>query len=388
MDSLRVLFFISSLSCGGAENHLLNLCGYLAGRGDQVSVCSLSAGGDDLEDRFRESGARIYYLNLPSLASLINPLYLIRLGRLVREISPDLIHAHLYHAEAAASAASLFTDAPLVVTRHSFGLEFNGIRRLISRLASSRVSHLIAVSPQAAAEAKSTGLDGKRLSVIESGVDTELFRPLSESSREKDRRALAVSLFGMERSEDMLLTGSLGGLRPVKNFPLFLQMARELRNMDRPFSERLRFVIFGEGKKREELIALADKMDIGDVTAFPGMTRKPQKVLPLLDLFVLTSDSEGVPVALLEAMSCGLPCVASRVGGIPDVVGQGTILPEAGDLKGFVQGARSLLGDEKRRARMGAANRELAAERYALGIWGGRNLEVYKSLLTAEDSQP
>ncbi|MFO7914404.1 MAG: glycosyltransferase [Candidatus Krumholzibacteriales bacterium] len=387
MKSIRILFFISSLNCGGAENHLLNICRFLSGQGHYAAVCSLSGGGDDLEEKFRELGTGLSYLNLPSLASFCNPARVGRLRRIVKTAAPDIIHAHLYHAEATAALGSLFCDAPLIVTRHSSGLEFNGFRRLVTGAASSRIDRLIAVSSQAADEASKTGTDRERISVIESGIDTDLFRPLSGDQREKERRNYLNRLFGSDGEKPLILIGSVGGLRPVKNFELFLRMAGRLTNSGSGLSQRLRFVITGEGGQRERLRKLIDELDIGDVTAMPGRTESPEKVIPLFDIFVLTSDSEGVPVAFLEAMSCGVPCVASRVGGIPDAAAGNSLLPEAGDLDGFVRSVSSLAEDGRQRDRIGARNREIAVERYGLEGWGSRILSVYSSALKTSQAE-
>ena len=381
MKSIRVLFFISSLNCGGAENHLLNLCRFLSGEGHQAAVCSLSGGGDELEVKFRELGTELFHLNLPSLASFANPARISELRRIVKTASPDIIHAHLYHAEAAAALGSLFSGAPVIFTRHSYGLEFNGLRRLVSRAASSRIDRLIAVSSQAGDEAAGTGIGRERISVIESGVDTSLFRPLSGDEREQNRRKYFQELFGSSGEKDLILIGSMGGLRPVKNFELFLRMAGKLADCGSGAAERLRFVIVGEGGQRERLRELIGQLGIAGVTAMPGRAENPEKLLPLFDIFVMTSDSEGVPVAFLEAMSCGVPTVASRVGGIPDVAAGNSLLPGAGDLEGFVRSVRSLAEDRGERARRGARNREITVERYGLEKWGSRILSVYSSAM-------
>ncbi|MBD3180592.1 MAG: glycosyltransferase [Candidatus Latescibacteria bacterium] len=380
MDSLSVLFFISSIDCGGAENHLLNLCRYLSGRGNQLHICALSGPGGDLEADFEKLGVRIEYLDLPSLRTFLNPVYMKRFREIVREFSPDIIHAHLYHAEAAAAVATFFGDAPLVVTRHSSGLEFNGTRRLVSRAVSSRISRLIAVSSEAAQEAENIGISARRISVIESGVDTSLFRPLEQSERERRRSDYLSGLFADKPEEPVILIGSVGGLKPVKNYPLFIEMAaRLIKQGDLP--GELRFVIVGDGQQRDELSALIEELGLKGVAALPGRDTRVQELLPLFDIFVLTSDSEGVPVALLEALSCGLPCVASRVGGIPETVAGNALLPEPGDLDGFFESVRSLIMDGNRRAVLGAAGRELAVGKYGLQGWGDRNLSVYLSAI-------
>lgn len=384
MDSERILFFISSLKCGGAENHLLNLCRYLSSAFRPPAVYTLSAGDDGLEGKFKDIGIEPASLDLPSLKYMLAPGFLKRIKRIISEEDHDIIHAHLYHGEVVGGLASFFSDAPLIVTRHSSGLEFNGARRIVSRIFLKKLERLIAVSPQAGEEARMLGTDPSKISVIENGVDTSLFRPMTDDSRESKKADLLNRLFGAGTGVETQLVGSLGGLRPVKNYELFVRMAAEIRAKGALYGHSdVRFVVFGEGPCKESLIGLAEELGIGDIVSFPGRTDSPEDILPLLDMFVLTSDSEGVPIALLEAMSSALPCIASRVGGVPEVAGDAGILVKEGALDGFTREVASLLLDSDRKRSLSELARVRAVEKYGIERWGARTVDVYDEVLRA-----
>ncbi len=382
MDRYRILQVISSLRRGGAEHHLLNLCRYLTHAGHEPAVCTLSPVEDGLESAFVIDGVPLYRLPLRSLACLATPRADRSLRRIIERSGADLVHAHLFHAEVAGAWMAQRTSRPLVVTRHSTGLEFGGWRRAVSRAYAKRVSRCIAVSGEAAREALATGLAASKVVVLPNGVDTARFRPLGERERLEPRRALIAELFPGEASQGVVLVGSVGGLKAVKGHSVFMRAAAELRAAGGDEAAgAMRFVIFGDGAERESLTALSRSLGLESAFVLPGQRDDLDKMYSLLDVFVLTSFSEGVPLALLEAMSSGVACVASDVGGVGEVLeGAGTIVPSA-DVAGFAAAISRLVGDHALRIEMGRLARVRILERYNLDIWGHRTLDVYREAL-------
>ncbi len=381
-DRYRILQVTSSLQRGGAEHHLLNLCRYLARAGHEPSVCTLSPDEEGLESALIVDGIGLYRLPLRSLACIATP----RADRVLRAIversGAQLLHGHLFHGEAAGAWMSLRTSRPLVVTRHSTGLEFRGWRRAASRLYGPRVSRCIAVSDQAAREALETGLAGSKVVVLPNGVDTARFRPLEERERIAPRQALLGELFPGQSPQGLVLVGSAGALKPVKGYPVLMQAAARMIKDAGAGAGDLRFVIFGGGPERESLAALRSGLGLEGILALPGEQRDDmERIYPLLDVFVLASLSEGVPLALLEAMSSGLSCVASDVGGVGGVLeGAGTLVPR-GDVAGFAAAISRLAADRSLRAEMGRLARVRILERFDLDIWGHRVIDVYRDAL-------
>jgi glycosyltransferase involved in cell wall biosynthesis len=372
MTPRNILFFVSSLRVGGAELHLLDLCRYFSRRGTGLTVCDLSRDGY-LRPRFEELGVRVSELGIGSLADLARPAVRSRLRELADDAQPDIIHAHMYHAEIVAATAASMTGRPLVVTRHSSGLEFNGARKVSIKLAGRRTDRIIAVSSDSAAEAVSLGARPGSVITIPNGVDTSRFRPLDGVLRTSERsRLLQENFTGSEG--DPLIVGSVSGLKPVKDFPLLVRAFSRL--------EGARLLIAGEGPSRLELEALVLGLGLGDRFSLPGHADRPEEILPLLDIFVLPSRTEGIPIALLEAMSCGLACVASRVGGVPEVLGDCGVMFEAGSVDELAAALEGLLADKARREELGRRARIRAMEYFDLEIWGSRTASVYEDVLS------
>jgi glycosyltransferase involved in cell wall biosynthesis len=372
----KILFFVTSFHPGGAELHLLNLCRYLAGQGMRLSVCTLDMEGG-LRGRFEDLGVTIDELRIGSLGDIVRPAVRKRIREIVAAADPDIIHAHMYHAEIVAAFASSASGLPLVVTRHSAGLEFNGSRRIVAALAGRWTRRVIAVSSGAAEEALKIGASSDSVVIIPNGVDTSRFRPLEPALRESERIRLIEEHFPAGGGPESLIVGSVSGLKPVKNLPLLLNAFSALVSSG---ADAARLLIVGEGVLRGELEGLVASLELESIVSFPGHSDRPEEYLPLLDLFVLPSLSEGIPMAMLEAMSSGLACAASRVGGMPELLGDCGIMFESCDLAGLVDVMGRLAADPARRAELGRCARIRAMEYFDQEIWGSRTVAVYEEL--------
>ena len=288
-----------------------------------------------------------------------------------------------FHAEAAAAYASMLMGVPVVATRHSAGLEFRGWRRHLARSLAPRFAACIAVSGEAAEEALATGFPRTKVTVIPNAVDPERFHPAEEPARARRRASLVADLFPGTGTHELVLVGSAGGLKPVKNFPLMLRVASLLLadGAAGPGGPALRFVIFGEGDERELLRVLARDLEIDPFVSLPGRRGDLDALYPLLDIFLLPSLSEGVPLALLEAMSSGVPCVATAVGGVGEVLEGAGVLVASGDEIALKTAMQDLIVNPDRRRELGRRARVRVLERYNMDIWGEKILAVYRSVL-------
>ena len=177
------------------------------------------------------------------------------------------------------------------------------------------------------------------------------------------------------------VVGIVAKLSHVKNHRLFLEAASAMA------SERgdIEFLIVGDGPLRGRLETLASKLGLESRIHFLGASDEVSSVLKLFDVFVLSSRSEGVPNAVMEAMAAGLPVVATRVGGVPDIVLDGTtgILVDTDDSRAMADAVLGLLSDPARAELMGTAGAEVAREKYDIGAVVSGVENVFDALLSA-----
>lgn len=379
MDTYRILFLTSSLRSGGAENHLLNLCRFVKARGHEAAVCTLSPMEDGLESHLLVEGVELNRIPISSLSSILFPDKILSLKHIVERFAPDLLHAHLFHGEELAWIASHFTTAPLVATRHSSGLEFEGWHRLAARFMRPRFRAVIAVSKEAMMESRSLGYGDDVIHLIPNAIDTRRFRPLEGDERARGRAGLLQRFF-LDAPEGAFIVGSAGRLKQVKNFPLLVKLAGRFM-AGGGSTGAPRFLIFGDGPERENLLRLIDEEGAGEVIALAGHSDRMEDVYPLFDLFLLPSMSEGTPLALLEAMSCRVACVASDVGGVGAAIGDAGVTVRPGDEDGFASDVRALIEEPRRRMELARKARVRILELHDVDSWGESIMGVYRSLV-------
>ena len=212
------------------------------------------------------------------------------------------------------------------------------------------------------------GLNPGRVRHIPNGVDAAA---LARQARQP---------FGLRRYPDERLFGTLAGLRPEKNLERLLRIAALL-----PEGIPWRLVIAGEGAQGAALEALARELGLAERVTFAGFVDRPGSVLGELDVYVLTSDTEQMPIAVLEAMAAGLPVLATDVGDLSlmlPLASRDTCLFGRGQEPAFAARLAALLTAPDERRRLGALNREKAAE-FTLQAMVGRYGRLLRDLIAA-----
>jgi glycosyltransferase involved in cell wall biosynthesis len=251
--------------------------------------------------------------------------------------------------------------------------------QFLDRWSRRRVDRLVAVSQGLADALAGQGWPRSRTAVVPSGV---ALWPAGES------RCLDGA--NLPPQDGRPTVGTVARLVAVKDLELLLEAAQELRLL----VPALRVVVVGDGPRRSQLEAAAGRLGLHDMIFFTGELRPAWPVLERFDAYVLTSRSEGLPVSVLEAMACGLPVVATRVGGLPELVEEGV----SGFLVGR-EGSREetasqlaerlarLLSDEQLRRRMGAAGARRVAREFSARAAARRMLRVYERCLLERGSR-
>jgi glycosyltransferase involved in cell wall biosynthesis len=250
--------------------------------------------------------------------------------------------------------AAKLAGVPVIASAlHSTGWP-DGVGRL-NRLLTRWTDAFIGVADAHARHLVETeGFPAAKVHTIHNGVDCERFTPQDASTV---RHELGIT-------DDAPVVGILAALRPEKNHELFLAGAKRIL-AEFPTAE---FLIIGDGPRRSELEAAAGTLGVANVTHFLGSRSDVPAVLAACDLVALTSHNEAAPVSILEALSVGVPVVASNVGSVKESVIQdqtGRLFPP-GDVAAYASQAIALLADPTLRRRMGAEGRRRVIERWSL----------------------
>jgi glycosyltransferase involved in cell wall biosynthesis len=219
--------------------------------------------------------------------------------------------------------------------------------------------------------AETVGFPSDRLIPILNGVDVDTFVP-----RPADKEAIRAEM-GLEL--DPIYIGTVGNLRPVKNQLLLLQAAQQVCARH----NHVRVVIIGEGPLRAQLAQTIEDLGIQKQVQLLGARSEIPELLNTLDMFVLPSLSEGLPMSILEAMACGLPVVATRVGGIPEVVldGQTGILVSSQDVPQLARALETLVQQKNLRENLGSQGRQRVVEHFSRRRMVQEYQTLYESLI-------
>jgi len=366
---------------GGMRVHLEALVKHLdRGRWRQLVVGPVDP---QWQERLRQLGAA-GVVPLP-IADRLQPLQDLRavrdLRRLVARVRPAVLHCH--GAKAALVGRLGRQGAPVVYTVHGEPSRpaqspVAGVaRRLAERLLARSTQRFIAVSAAIASELEAAwGVAPQRVSVMHNGVDAHRFQ-LDVDERRAARRRVRSRL---DIPCGALLLGAVARLAPEKGLDILVEALAGLR-ADGDMERSVMLAVAGEGPERSRLEALARAHGIEDSVRLPGFETDIPAFLAAIDVFVLPSRSEGQSIALLEAMAAGLPVVATRVGGIPEVVSSGTngVLVAADDPVGLHSALRRVLGPEGRK--LGRSAQRHVAERFSWSSVARRLEELYEGLL-------
>jgi glycosyltransferase involved in cell wall biosynthesis len=351
---LRVALLLESDGPGGAETMLLNLGEELRRRGHEVLPLGPAGHTGWLAAQFRERGfAPESYV----LRRALDPACARQIADILRAHRIQVAHSHEFGMAVYGAVAARRVGSRHIITMHG-GRYYaeRGRRRVALRWAARRSSALVAVSEATARDLRDTlRLPAEAVRVVHNGI------PFREGNRSALREELGLS-------GDELLIVAVGNLYPVKGHAVLLRALGELRRSGGSARARWRLAIAGRGEEEERLRVLAREEGIAERVSLLGFRRDVPDILAAADVFVMPSLSEGLPLALVEAMAAALPVVVSDVGGVPEVAvpGKEAILVPPGDPGKLAEGLSMLLLDPAARAVLGAAARERAVRDFSV----------------------
>lgn len=362
---LRVMFVITCMPVGGAETLLVNLVRRLDRELFAPELCCLKYFGPLGETLAEE---------IPAFSGLLRHKYDLRvLGRLTRLLRRRNIDAvvtvgtggdKMFWGRLAAWRAGV----PVIASAlHSTGLP-DHVEWLNRRLAPITDAFIGVAQSHSLYLVEHEGCPAHKVHAIPNGVDIDRFRPLEPQP--ELRASLGLNATGP-------VAAIVAALRPEKNHELFLRAARRILDLHAD----AQFLVIGDGDLRPRLEALRDELRLTGAVRFLGTRGDVPELLSLVDVLMLTSHMEASPVSILEALACGKPVVATRVGSIPETVrdGESGYLVDAGDVEALAERVNLLFSDPARARRFGAIGRNTVVENASLECM----VEGYQDLLAS-----
>jgi glycosyltransferase involved in cell wall biosynthesis len=349
---MHIVHVVLQVQTGGQERFILNLSRELSARGHRVSVISLTPGGD-LRDDFHP----LRVIDVPrgqgGTAGLT-----VRLALAFRELSPDVVHTHnpppLLYAAPAARVAGV---RRVVHTKHGANPYYTKTTLALARLVTRSLTAFVSVSEGTAEAAQIRERPRTEIAhVIPNGVPLEHFGA-DPTARERIRAELGIP-------EDAVVVGSVGRLVMEKDYAFMVRAMAPL------LGEHRRLLLVGEGADRATIEAAIQQHVAPAQRGYVRLTgarRDVPDLLAALDVFALSSKTEGLPLVVPEAMASRLPIVATAVGGLPSIVPRevGRIVPP-GDLDAMRSAFVELSESAEKRRTLGLAAHAYAHEHFSL----------------------
>lgn len=363
---MKIVHIVGSLGMGGAERVALDLAYEQKKAGHDVAAISLAEeAGGPMADAFAAAGIGVHHL--PKRAGLDWSLPT-RSARMLRSLGAQVVHTHNTRPLAYVAAAARLAGMIVVHSKHGEGHLVSPAGQVLRRISAPFVHRFVSVSEATAAHARAQKAYPfrSRMHVINNGIRMDLHRPDAQAGSEI-RRELGID-------PKALLIGTVGRFDDNKNQS---SLVRAMAPLLGPMSQLL---LVGDGESMDKVRAAVAASDHPEYVHLLGRRDDAHRVMAALDVFALTSLSEGLPLVILEAMATGLAVVSTDVGGIADVVedGKSGFLVPAGDDHALRTRLEALAANPDARAEAGRLARAHVAERYSSERMAREYLALYE----------
>lgn len=365
----QVLFLSHAFMVGGAEEMVLNLVRHLPPRFAPAVACIHEAG--PIGEEIRRTGVPFAVLGLtPGIA---RPFDVWRLRNALHAWAPTIVHTFLLTGSLYGRFAAIINRVPIVI-----GTEVNiyenkrpihaRFERWLMRGTDAVIASAESVKEHYVAQ---VGADPAKVEVIYNAVDWAQLQ--TTMTRVELRQSIGVPL-------DVPAAGIIARLTEQKAHRVLFEA------MAQPALEKLHLVVVGDGELKADLRARSESLGIHGRVHFLGARRDLGNILAAIDIFAMPSYWEGLPLSMVLAMGAGLPVVASRVAGIPEVVTDGVsgLLVEPGDREQLTRALSALVEDQGARLRLGAAARSFVVPRFGIDGYVASITGLYDRLLAAK----
>ncbi len=374
---MRIGVVVPRLLGGGAAQCVVDLAIGMGDVGLRPTVICLERGGY-LADVLTGHGVTVVG---PLKKTGNDPTAPFRLAALLRKHRVDVAHCHNWGGLVDTVLAAKLLRMPVLHTQHGLDYGFSDapdhrrsrLRTLLKALACRGVAGIATVSHEVAQMVtREWHVPSERVSVVHNGVRLPPRAPRPEECAAW-RRELGVG-------ESEVLVGTVAVFRPVKDLHTLIEAMALVANAN----PRARLVLMGTGRQKDELEAAVVRLGLGSVVFFPGFRRDATQLLPALDVFVLSSLSEGISLALLEAMAAGVPSIATAVGGNLEIINTpacGLLVPPRSP-RVLAEAILSLAGDSPLRRELIAGGRRRVEEAFSLPRMVGAYKALYEGLVS------
>lgn len=366
--TLRIAGVDPERDFAGGESQVMGLTLALLRAGHQAELICDPAG--ELWRRAITAGVRCHPLRV---RNSIDAAAGWRLRRRLRTNRYDVLHFHTARAHALAPFARGRARA-LVVTRR---MDYPPNRIFARWLFNRAVDGVAAISPAVADALAGAGVARERIAIIPSGVDCARFRPPTGEERRAARLRCGID-------DGDLAIGAIGSLTPRKGHRDLIDAVARL-----PGHGSIRCRIAGEGALREALAAQIERLGVGHQVRLSGPLKDARELLWAIDIFAMPSLKEGLGVAALEALACGLPVIASRTGGLIDLIGDsraGILIPP-GNPDALAEALAALAEAPARRKEIGAAGRARVEANFTMEAMAELTLAFYRESIRRRDAR-
>ncbi len=372
----RVVYICQHLDVGGAEELIAAYMRRLPERGFEVGTICLTRAGR-IAREIEASGARFWLL--PGEPGPRDPLAFLRLVRLLRALRPDVVHTFLLVAGLYGRLAALLAGVPVIVATEANVYARKAPRHIwLERLLGPFTWRVVASSKAVQQFAsRQTWVPIEKMPVLYNAIDFEALA--GGPSRAEARVRLGLGA-------DELVVGCIGRLTEQKGYPVLLDAFALVA----PRFPEARLVVVGDGPDEPRLRQQVAALNLGERVRLLGVRRDLATIFAALDVFALASRWEGLPLAALEAMGCGLPVVTTAVGGSVEAIesGESGLLVPPGDAAAFAAALARLLGDPELRQRLGQEARARSRARFGLEVHLERLARLYCDGLAGSPGDP